>query len=432
MRPDTHIIEADFTWVDGRFTPCTRVEVDAKGVIRDVRVGGVGATRRLTQRALLPGFVNVHSHAFQRALRGRGEAFPQGQGDFWTWRLAMYELVESLDADEFARIGRLAFTEMLAAGITTVGEFHYLHHDAPNADNYVFDDLVLEAAADVGIRLVLLLCYYRTGGIGKPLLGGQRHFESTAVDGFLRQLDHVQSRLDPRTQSIGIAPHSIRAVPTSDLLALRRAAAERGLVFHMHVEEQRREIEECRGALGVTPLGWMLAHLSIDDTCTIVHATHSQRDEMARYVAAGGRVCVCPITEGNLGDGVAAHMPETLKTHDAVCVGSDSNIRIDFAEELRWLEFAHRLREERRGVFADPPEGVVGRRLLHIGTRAGAAALGLNTGAIETGRAADFFTLDLTHPTLVGWTPETLLDAYLFGSGREAVREVCVAGRWVR
>lgn len=440
-------IEADLTFVGGEFRPGVRLCVGSDGRIAAIEQGGDSArakgassrrggtsARRLRGRALLPGFVNVHSHAFQRALRGFGETYPAGMGDFWSWREAMYGLVERLDPPTFRRVTLHAFREMLSAGITTVGEFHYVHHADIDAQDFALDELVLDAAKEAGIRLVLLLCFYKTGGVGKPLAGGQRRFATPDVERFLRQYERLEKRLDRRTQAIGIAPHSLRAVPPEDLKALKAEAERRGVVCHIHVEEQRKEIEEVRAALRAGPLAWLLENVSLGRRDTIIHATHSVPDDLQRYLATGAHVGVCPLTEGNLGDGIGdGELIQRLGP--GVCIGSDSNIRIDFAEELRWLEFVQRLKAEKRGVCKDA-DGDVAARLWQCGTINGAASLGLDrasdvqVGDIRVGAAADFLLLDLGATSLDGWTPETLLASWLCGGGRECVAEVCVAGEW--
>lgn len=430
--PVVEIVQADLTCLDGRFAADVRVALDADG-----RIAAVGpeagapqpVTRRLAGRAVLPGFVNAHSHAFQRALRGCGEFYPAGLGDFWSWRAAMYALVEQLDGPTFRRTCRQAFAEMLACGTTTVGEFHYLHHADARAADFEFDRLVLEAAADAGIRIVLLCCYYRTGGIGDPLGVAQQRFDGRSVDEFLRHVDGLTANLDPRSQTLGLAPHSIRAVPTGELKRLYQAAQERGWPLHMHVEEQAKEIADCRKALGTSPLHWLLDNLDLGPGFTAVHLTQSDDMPVDRFVRRGANLCACPITEGNLGDGLGPAGRMLARRAGSVCVGSDSNIRLDMAEELRWLEFIQRLKHQKRGVCVGEDVSI-GRQLLRCGTLNGATALGLDVGRIAAGRPADLFTIDLGHAALAGCTPESLLDGFLLGAGGDAVREVCVGGTW--
>jgi formimidoylglutamate deiminase len=203
------VLEAELTWTGARFERDTQVAIGDDGRIEAVGRLERAGVDRLPGIALLPGLVNAHSHAFQRGLRGSGESFPSGAGSFWTWRQAMYQLVESLDAATLRRISARAFAEMRDAGITTVGEFHYVHHEREG--DFALDDAILEAAAEAGIRMVLLYCFYATGAPGRALEGGQRRFATPSVDEFWRRVDFLTSRLDAATQTIGVAPHSIRA-----------------------------------------------------------------------------------------------------------------------------------------------------------------------------------------------------------------------------
>ncbi|HXO21879.1 MAG TPA: formimidoylglutamate deiminase [Thermoanaerobaculia bacterium] len=430
-----YVLAADLTWTGASFEPGVRVEVGADGRIAGVERSAPGAAEsapelepvRLTGRALLPGMVDAHSHAFQRGLRGRGETFPAGAGSFWTWREAMYGLVDGLDAGAFRRLCERAFREMRAAGITAVGEFHYLHH-AGEREDYGLDELVLGAAGEAGIRLVLLNAYYRTGAIGQPLAGAQRRFGSPSPAAYWQQMDRLAERLDRRRQSLGAVVHSIRAASLEDLAAIYGEARRRDLVFHMHVEEQRREIEDAMAHYGKRPMQLLWETLGTATDLTAVHCTHTLPEDIERFAAAGGTVCLCPLTEANLGDGIAdaAHM---LGTEAGLCLGSDSNARISLFEEMRWLEYGQRLRRESRGVLRDPAGGVA-KVLFQAATAGGANALGIPAGRIEPGRWADFAAVDLAAPTLEGWTADTLLDALVFGTTEEVVAATCVGGEW--
>ena len=238
-------------------------------------------------RALLPGFVNVHSHAFQRGLRGRGETFPAGgAGSFWTWREAMYGLVETMTRDRILELSFQAFSEMRAAGITSVGEFHYLHHEGSGAD-FAFDDAILEAAERAGIRLVLLEAYYRTGGIGAPLSPAQRRFDGVSLAAYWRQMDALAGRLG-RGQTLGAVVHSVRAANLDEIGEIYREARRRGLVFHIHVEEQRKEIEDCLAAYGKRPMAALLDACGGAEGITAVHCTHTSPEDLARFLDGGG------------------------------------------------------------------------------------------------------------------------------------------------
>jgi len=422
------VIEADWTWTGEEFERDVQILITPEGRIEHVGPIGERPTDRLIDQAILPGMVNAHSHAFQRGLRGCGETFPDGSGSFWTWREAMYAIVERIDADTMYRLSRQAFTEMLACGITTVGEFHYLHHDG-SGQGYKLDEPVLRAARDAGIRLVLLNVYYNTGGIGQPLSGVQKRFASASTDAYWEQTDKLAARLDPGMQTLGVAAHSIRAVEIDDIAALHRESIRRGMVFHMHVEEQWKEVEECMAVYGKRPMALLNDRLPINDRFTAVHGTHTDPEDMKRFAARSGLVCICPLTEGNLGDGIA-DVSGIVTAGGKICLGTDSNVRIGMAEELRWLEYVQRLRHETRGVCMDAA-GSVARSLWNMATDDGAQSLGLRTGRIEPGYLGDFLVLDLTAPSLAGWTPETLLDSFIFGSGAEAVADVCIGGHWI-
>jgi formimidoylglutamate deiminase len=423
------IIEADLTWNETarRFERGIRIAVEDGGI---AAVGTLNEqpTRRLQDRALLPGFVNVHSHAFQRGLRGLGETFPKGAGDFWTWREAMYRLVESLDETKAYQLSRQCFEEMLAAGVTTVGEFHYIHHAKGFDENFALDEAVLRAARDAGIRISLIQTFYKTGGIGRPLAGGQRQFSTQSIDGFWRQFDHLSTGMDRSTQSMAVAAHSIRAVPLEDVKSLHEESLRRGLPFHMHVEEQPLEIEECVQHYGKTPMALINEHLDINPMFTAVHCTHTAAADMEEYLSRGGGVCINPLTEGNLGDGVPA-LARVFKHDGRIALGSDSNARVCWTEEMRWLEYGQRLATLTRGHCVDD-HGSVASRLLVIATVNGARSLGIKAGRIAPKHHADFVAIDLTALCLRGWTDQTLLDSLIFGTGNEAIAEVCVAGTW--
>jgi formimidoylglutamate deiminase len=424
----SHIVEADWTWTGQRFEPGIQIAMDARGTIEDIGRLGAGQAERMPGRALLPGMVNTHSHAFQRGLRGKGDRFPAGVGTFWSWREAMYQLVQELDPEPFHRLCVAAFREMLAGGTTTVGEFHYFHHSQATTD-YAFDRLIVEAAREAGIRLVLLLTYYRTGGIGQPLEGGQKRFGTRSPEEYWSQMDQVASHLDGTTQTLGAVAHSIRAATPHEIGSLHAESVRRGLPFHIHVEEQRKEIEDAVACYGATPMALLTGAIADCSNVTAIHCTHTAPPDMERYLGRGGRVCLCPLTEGNLGDGI----PDLAPVHRAgnrICLGSDSNNRISMFEDMRWLEYGQRLSDETRGVLR-PDDGNLARVLFQAATVGGAAALGLSVGALERGVPADFFTVDLDAPMLAGWTGENLLDSLIFGGDPSLVTATAVGGKWV-
>jgi formiminoglutamate deiminase len=418
------VIQADYTWLGDGFAAGVQVAVSAGGKIEAVGSLGRPVTHPLKHTALLPGFITAHSHAFQRGLRGKGERFPAAAGTFWTWRESMYQLVASLDPDSFRRLSLRAFREMRDAGITAVGEFHYLHHD--RGTDHRFDEILVHAASQAGIRLVLLQAFYAYGGIGKPLEGAQRRFATPSLEQYWSQMDRLAGMIDPATQTLGVAPHSIRAVGLDEIAALHQEAVRRNLPFHMHVEEQRAEIAECVAAYGKTPMFLLNETLQSAGNLCAVHCTHTTSDDMTRFLQSGGAVCLCPLTEANLGDGV----PELRRLAGArLSLGTDSNARISMVEEMRLLEYGQRLRDERRGVLTDPT-GRVATTALGAATHGGAQALKLRAGRIEPGYWADLVALDLSAPPLAELPMDALLEGLVFGGGNEVISGTFVGGLW--
>ncbi len=427
------IIEADLTWVDDAFVPRVRISISDDG-----RIDAVGElsdrtpTRRLTRKAIIPGFVNAHSHAFQRGLRGKGERFSERRrGSFWSWREEMYQLVEAIDEERLYALSRQAFEESRLAGITTVGEFHYLHHDQSGA-GFAFDEIVLRAASDAGIRLALLSGFYEAGGLDHtgyaPLSGGQRRFATRSMSEYWQQIDQLMDVLDSATQSIGVVAHSIRAVPIDTIRDLYREACRRGLPFHMHVEEQPREVEDCVRHYGKTPMALINEHLQPGPNFTAVHATHTAEADLDEFISAGGNICICPLTEANLGDGLA-NVPWIVKHGGPVCFGTDSNARISMIEEMRLLEYGQRLLHQRRGIVTDEC-GRVAHPLLDYATIHGGRSLGLRCGTIKPGMFADLAVVDLESPALASVDADFLLDAIIFGADNGIICATSVGGTW--
>jgi formimidoylglutamate deiminase len=421
----SRLLLADLTWTGERFESGVQIAIDDNGRIIALEGSPDPSADRLKDVALLPGMINTHSHAFQRGLRGRGESFPSGAGSFWTWREAMYGLVTSLNRDGLRRLSAQAFAEMRDAGITSVGEFHYLHHE--HDTDFALDEAVLEAARDSGIRMVLLYSYYATSAPGRPLEGAQRRFATPTVEGFWRQVERLAQRLDPHTQTLGIAPHSIRAASPQDIALLYAEAARRGLPVHLHVEEQQREIEECVAAYGKAPMALILEAVE-GGSFTAVHCTHTSESDLKRFFSTGGVACLCPLTEGNLGDGIP-RLPAGESARARLALGTDSNNRLAMLEEMRWLEYGQRLGREMRGALADST-GRLAPVLLAAATLGGAKALALPAGKIAAGCWADLVAIDLQAPSLAQVSPDHLLDAMVFGAGNEVILGTYVGGRW--
>ena len=326
------------------------------------------------RRLALPGFVNAHSHAFQRRLRGRGEG-----GDFWAWRDVMLAEADRQTPETVRAEYVQTYSEMRAAGYTAVGEFHYLGYDEALA--------AVDAAAEAGIELVMLLAAYARGGLPR--------FRQESADAYLSQVESLRER----GIRVGLAPHSVRACPADWLEAIGRYASAEGLPLHAHADEQPREIEECLAEHGVRPIELLARTGCLGPRTTVVHATHASDGELHLLADAGARVCICPTTEANLGDGFAP-IASFCEHGLGICIGSDSNVRIDPLEELRELEGTARRAAGRRSIVS------VGS-LLCFGSDEGAAALGLESWPDVS--------VDLDHRSLRGVAEEDVLDALVFG-----------------
>lgn len=403
----------------------------------------------LPRRAIMPGFVNAHSHAFQRVIRGRTQWRPADDtvADFWSWRKAMYDAALGLSADDIEEVSRMCFLEMLRAGITTVGEFHYLQNDEhgrPYADRAELARRVIAAAEDVGIRIRLLNVCYATSAIGKPLLAEQRRFATPDLDAFLDVTETLGADVAGRPLvTVGLAPHSLRAVPRDWLRPLHERAVARDMPLHMHVSEQPAEIAEVSAAYDMRPFELLDEDGVLDDRFTAVHATHIDDGEVRMLGRSGATVCACPTTERDLGDGYL-RAADLLDAGGSIALGSDSQTVIDMFEESRLIEYTERLRRLRRVVLTRDADGHrhadearagthrdVAPVLLRMATSAGARSLRLPVGALETGRMADMIGIDLDHHTLAGWSAGTLSAMLSFSAPADVVRDVWVGGRAV-
>lgn len=379
--------------------------------------------------ALLPGFVNVHSHVFQRALRGHTHR-PLSQHDtFWTWRNAMYAEAQLLTPERLYASAVQTYREMLAAGYTTVGEFHYVHHHpdgqpyaAPNA----MAEAVLRAGHDAGIRVVLLITAYAQAGFQQPPQEEQRRFCDASVEDYLARVEALRVQGAP----LGVAPHSVRAVPENWFRAIATYSKEHSLPLHVHADEQVAEIEQCHAVYGCTPIEMLDRFGALHAQTTVVHATHASDKEIELLAQRGSIVCVCPTTEGDLGDGIAPYA-ELLAAHIPLTIGSDSNTRLDPIEELRWAEYSARMRYQRRRVLVSDEMASPGPLLLEYGTRCGATSLGIQTGVVAAGMAADFVAIDLKAPVLRGWNEADFLDMLFFGASAQVIQQTWVQGRKV-
>jgi formiminoglutamate deiminase len=370
---------------------------------------------------VLPGLVDAHSHAFHRALRSRTQ---RGTGSFWTWREQMYELAGRLDPESYFLLARAAFGELALAGVTTVGEFHYVHHapgGLPYADPGAMGSALLAAAADVGIRITLLDTAYLRGGFGQELGAVQRRFADLDVESWALR---ASAWTPSATARIGAAVHSVRAVPVDAVRAIAGWAAERAAPLHAHVAEQRAEVEACLAEHGRTPVALLASAGALGPAFTAVHATHVDPVEVELLGAAGATCCLCPTTERDLADGIGP--AAALAAAGArLAVGSDSYAVVDLFEEARAVELDERLATERRGEHT-------AAALLEAATAGGAHSLGWpDVGALAVGRLADVAVVALDSVRLAGVDPDHLVEAAVFAAGASDVRQVAVGGRWI-
>lgn len=409
---------------------------DVRITVTDGRVSKVetGVARGAGEADLgvaLPGLSNVHSHAFQRAMAGLTEGRGPTEGDdFWSWRALMYRFLDRGGPDEIEAITALAFAEMLEGGFTRVGEFHYLHNDPdgrPYGDPGELAGRIAAAAAGTGIGLTLLPVFYAHAGFGgQAPAEGQRRFIND-VDRFSRLMEESRRIVATLPDAVvGVAPHSLRAVTPEELAAVVPMAGD-GPV-HIHAAEQTREVQDCLDWSGARPVQWLLDNAGLDRRWCLIHATHLTPDETARMAASGAVAGLCPVTEANLGDGVFPAV-EFLGAGGAFGVGTDSNVLIDAAGELRALEYSQRLTRRGRAVLADAGAST-GGTLYRRALAGGARATGGTTG-IAVGEAADLVALETDDLAYAGRRDDALLDSLVFAGPKRAIRTVWRRGRVV-
>ncbi|WP_245453445.1 formimidoylglutamate deiminase [Aquibium carbonis] len=412
-------------WADG-----VRVSIDADGRIGTVETGVVALPGDHRVTALLPALSNLHSHTFQRAMAGLSESRgPSERDSFWTWRAIMYRFLDVLTPDEIEAIAAFAFLEMQEAGFAAVAEFHYLHHQpggTPYADLGELSARIAAAAAETDIGLTLLPVHYAQGGVdGRPIAGGQLRFGND-LDRFLALHGRAREILRdlPADTALGTAPHSLRAVSAADLTAL---SAECTGPLHMHIAEQEKEIDETLAVFGARPVDWLLDNASVDARWCLIHCTHMTPAETRALAATGAVAGLCPVTEANLGDGIF-NGADYLETGGRFGIGSDSNIRISVADELRQFEYSQRLRDRARVVLAGPGQSA-GRNLYTKAVGGGAQALGRDSGAIAPGLCADLVAIDPERDGLPGLSGDRILDGFVFAGSNRSVTDLWSAGR---
>ena len=401
-----------------------RAEVD-----RRREHGAYVTARTLPGKALLPGLVNTHSHAFQRGIRGRTE-YPKvrngSREDFWSWRHVMYQTADLLTPEDVEALALGLYVEMTKAGITQVGEFHYLHHQPDGTPYDDPDELahrIARAARGAGLRMTMLRTFYARAGVGRPEPeGAQRRFCDPDLDFYLASLE----RLAQKGFSVGVTPHSIRAVPKDQLKQLIDVAKENSWPLHMHISEQPREIEECLEEYGCRPVELMEQLGGLTPATTLVHAIHLQDNEIQAIGRAGCTIASCPTTERNLGDGIVA--AEALRKAGAFfTLGSDSQCQIAPFEDARQLEYHRRLQNQSRSVLY-PDEVEAGADLLASLTVNGWRSLGGQGGSLEVGQPSDLIAVELDHLSLAGCNEESLALDLAFSASPDVVSDVWCQG----
>jgi formiminoglutamate deiminase len=415
----------ELVWTGDRLVADVLIEVEGERIAQlSPSVAAAPEATRL-EGLVIPGFANAHSHAFQRALRGRIET---ERGSFWTWRERMYELAEALDPDSYRELATAVFAEMALAGITTVGEFHYLHHDrngSPYSDPNAIGRALIDAAGEAGIRITLLDTCYLHGGISAEPVGVQRRFADADADawaGRVAQLDDKAPGPSTPGVRIGAAIHSVRAVDPDSAAGVSAWAAEGGRPLHAHLSEQPAENEACLEAYGSTPAAVLDDAGSLSERFVAVHATHLSGSDFELLGSAGATCCLCPTTERDLADGIGR--ASLLADAGArLALGSDSNAVIDMLEEARAVELDERLAGGERGRHA--PEG-----LLRAATERGHACLGWpDAGRIEPGALCDLVAVDLDGVRLAGVDRSDPVPSLVFAASAADVRDVIVGGR---
>ncbi len=410
-----------------------RLNVDADGVLQHIQTDATDEDAERLNGPLLPGMPNLHSHAFQRLMAGLAEVAGNPNDSFWTWRDLMYRLVATLSPEQIQIIARQLYIEMLKAGYTSVAEFHYVHHDLngqPYANPAELGLRISQAASESGMGLTLLpVLYSHAGFSGQPPSEGQRRFIHSS-DSYLDLHQRLHAALSSQpNQRLGLCFHSLRAVTPEQIDHVLGASSTDSPV-HIHIAEQQKEVDDCLAWSGKRPLQWLFDHAPVDARWCLVHATHANADEVRQMAASRAVAGLCLTTEANLGDGIFPAV-DYLAQGGRLGIGSDSHVSVSVAEELRWLEYGQRLRDQKRNRLYRSDQPMIGRTLYDAALQGGAQALGQPIGELAVGKRADFVVLDGADPYIACAEGDAILNRWLFAGGDRQVRDVMVGGRWV-
>jgi formimidoylglutamate deiminase len=419
-------------WIDGRWADAVLLRAGRDGHWAEINPGTPAPPQaELLAGPVLPGLVDAHSHAFQRAFAGLSERRESAQDDFWSWRDRMYRVALRITPEQLRAVATMLYAELLRGGYTQVCEFHYLQHDrdgGPYADPLCLSWALADAAADAGIGLTMLPVLYQRAGFAMPALReDQRRFATDAAAVLALQRGLAGSRRP--LLNAGVAIHSLRAAAPASIQQLVEGLGD--VPIHIHVAEQTAEVDDCLQATGQRPIEWLASHADLDARWQLVHATHATCAEIDAVARSGAGVVICPSTEGNLGDGLA-DLPGWLQAGVPISIGSDSHVTRAWPEELRWLEYGQRLLHRQRNVSAAPADGEpsTAARLFGRALQASGSAAGFRTWGLTVGARADLLVIDTQDANLLGIPAERLLDALVFSSPGQPFRDVMVAGRW--
>jgi len=405
----------------------------ADGIITSIEPGSAGSADEIIKGIVVPGMPNAHSHSFQRSIAGLTGPGNSHRDSFWSWRETMYRAANRISPEQYGIIAQWVFVEMLKAGYTTCAEFHYLHNQ-PDGEVYAqraeMSVRLIRAAMASGISMTLLPVLYCTAGLGKNGVNSEQQRFANSPGEYLRLLESCKGAIgDEPLLALGIAPHSLRAVPGPFLHEVLRDWPDRRCPIHIHIAEQPAEVEDCKNHLGARPVEYLIEHFPVDARWCLVHATHMSGGELLLAAQREATAGLCPTTEADLGDG-AFRTAEWLKAGGNFAIGSDSNVRISVSEELRLLEYNERLRSGQRNVLTDGVQDC-GSFLYQHAASTGAAVTGQPVGRLEPGYRADLLELDTGHELLSGRKPDVAMESWIFAGDSSMLNSVWVAGRRV-
>lgn len=412
-----------------------------QGIITDI-VSGKQDDAQMVNGPVIPGMVNCHSHAFQRAFAGFSEQGSEGQDSFWTWRKIMYQFLAQLTDKDAKVIAKQLYIEMLKMGYTRVAEFHYLHHDIDGSPYSKVENTnglasmaqaIFDAAKESGIGLTMLPVLYQYSGFGEqaPTVGQKRFINTVSQFNDLVSDCHKLSK-SYRNTNVGIAPHSLRAVDKSSLQAAVKHVRnlDKNAPIHIHISEQQKEVDDCLAYYGKRPVQWLLDNIEVDEHWCFIHATHIDDNECEEMVAKKVIAGICPTTEANLGDGIFP-TTEFMAQNGTIAIGSDSHISVNPVEELRWLEYAQRLIKQQRAILANNQQASVGLNLWQQAAQGGAQSTNANTGILAVGKQADLLVLSAEQSHVFAHSDQHLMDSFVFASQQNSIQDVMVNGDWV-